>query len=80
MGWNWKGESPVQVLFDSPDSLLASFLSGEEPGLSILVLYTGGVVPTAFKTCKNLEFGCKSLSLHFSAWGKLSGEIHTYTK
>jgi hypothetical protein len=37
LGWNWKGESPVQVLFDSPDSLLASFLSGDEPSHLFLI-------------------------------------------
>jgi nucleoside-triphosphatase len=37
MGWNWKGESSVQILIDSPDSLLASFASGTKTGQLILV-------------------------------------------
>jgi nucleoside-triphosphatase THEP1 len=42
MGWNWKGELTVQVSFDSPDSLLASFVSGKESGQLIIVTGPSG--------------------------------------
>jgi nucleoside-triphosphatase THEP1 len=42
MGWNWKGESSVQILIDSPDSLLASFASGTKTGQLILVTGPSG--------------------------------------
>jgi hypothetical protein len=47
MGWNWKGELPVQVLIDSPDSLLAGFGSGSKSGRLVLVTGPSG----SGKTC-----------------------------
>jgi hypothetical protein len=46
MGWNWKGESAVQGLFDSPDSFLASFISGTKPETLFLVFDPWGEVKT----------------------------------
>jgi hypothetical protein len=44
LGWNWKGETPVQVLFNSPDSLLASFMSLVEPKQPFLDIDLCGAV------------------------------------
>jgi nucleoside-triphosphatase THEP1 len=42
MGWNWKGESTVQVFVNSPDSLLASFISENDAGKLIIITGPSG--------------------------------------
>ncbi|MGZ6346570.1 MAG: nucleoside-triphosphatase [Anaerolineales bacterium] len=51
MGWNWKGDIPVQDFINSPESLLASFNSRQETGRLILITGPSG----SGKTCWCLE-------------------------
>jgi nucleoside-triphosphatase THEP1 len=60
LGWNWKGESAVQVFIDSPDSLLASLLSTKETGKLILVSGQSGSGKTHW---------CLELAEHAKAQG-----------
>jgi hypothetical protein len=62
MGWNWKGEPSVQVFIDSPDSLLASFASGNEPGRLILVTGPSGSGKTRW--CLALADYASILGIH----------------
>jgi nucleoside-triphosphatase THEP1 len=62
MGWNWKGELTVQVSIDSPDSLLASLLSGNEPGRLILVSGPSGSGKTRW--CQALAEQANSRGIH----------------
>jgi hypothetical protein len=70
MGWNWKGELPVQILFDSPDSLLAGFISPGETGRLLLV--TNPI--RAGMTLKRLELAerAQAWSVHASGVGYLA--------
>jgi hypothetical protein len=52
----------VQVLFDSPDSLLAGFMSGNEPGRLIIVTGPSGSGKTRW--CQALDEKANSLGIH----------------
>ncbi len=71
MGWNWKGESTVQVFVDSPDSLLASLLSARGTGKLILVTGESG----SGKTQWCLELAKLAKTQGFNAVGLISPAV-----
>jgi nucleoside-triphosphatase len=76
MGWNWKGEIPVQVFIDSPDSLLANFLSGNEIGRLIIVTGPSGLGKTRW--CLGLAE--RATALGIKAVGLVSPAVFEDTK
>jgi nucleoside-triphosphatase THEP1 len=71
MGWNWKGDIPVQGFINSPDSLLASFNSGKETGRLILITGPSG----SGKTRWCLEFVKLSKASGYNPIGLVSPAV-----
>ena len=70
-GSNWKGESSLDLLVNSPDSLLASFRSKTSPGQLILIAGPGGSGKTSW--CRQLA--SSAVDLHMQPRGLLSPAV-----